>query len=208
MRKKQKTLGVILGVILLAGLLLAAWLLSQNKQTAIWQDESDKTAESSEQSYRVEENASAPAEILSFNDCVRAGFAVTEGYPRQCKTTDGKTFTEEVDTAPAPKENNIKVETPNVGQKVSSPLEIVGQARGGWYSEGGFPVYLYDANRKLLGRGIASAQGEWMTEAFVPFKLTLKFDQSSTATGTLVLRKDNPANLPEHDDVVEVSVKF
>ncbi|GAI55743.1 unnamed protein product, partial [marine sediment metagenome] len=33
-------------------------------------------------------------EVYSFNDCIKAGYPVMESYPRQCKTPDGRTFTE------------------------------------------------------------------------------------------------------------------
>ena len=33
-------------------------------------------------------------EVYSFNDCIKAGYPVMESYPRQCKTLDGRTFTE------------------------------------------------------------------------------------------------------------------
>ena len=36
-------------------------------------------------------------EISSFAECVAAGNAVMESYPRQCKTADGENFVEDVD---------------------------------------------------------------------------------------------------------------
>ena len=36
-------------------------------------------------------------EITSFEECVEAGYPVMESYPRQCRTPDGRTFTEEVE---------------------------------------------------------------------------------------------------------------
>ena len=38
----------------------------------------------------------AKVEVQSFDDCVKAGYPVLESYPRQCKTPDGKTFTEDI----------------------------------------------------------------------------------------------------------------
>ncbi|ODS39279.1 MAG: hypothetical protein A7316_05940 [Candidatus Altiarchaeales archaeon WOR_SM1_86-2] len=35
-------------------------------------------------------------EINSFDDCVRAGYPIMESYPRQCRTPDSRTFTEEI----------------------------------------------------------------------------------------------------------------
>ncbi len=37
-----------------------------------------------------------PAEITGFDDCVAAGNPVMESYPRQCRTSDGSTFVEEI----------------------------------------------------------------------------------------------------------------
>ena len=39
----------------------------------------------------------AEADITSYEECVAAGYAVMESYPRQCATPSGQTFTEEVD---------------------------------------------------------------------------------------------------------------
>ena len=47
-----------------------------------------------------------------------------------------------------------------------------------------------------------------MTTDFVPFSVTLTFVKPATATGTLVLQKDNPSGLPEHDASVEMPVQF
>jgi len=38
-------------------------------------------------------NTCAP-EVYSFNDCIKAGYPAMESHPRQCKTPDGRTFTE------------------------------------------------------------------------------------------------------------------
>ncbi|MCK4552752.1 eight-cysteine-cluster domain-containing protein [Candidatus Pacearchaeota archaeon] len=35
-----------------------------------------------------------PQEITNFNDCANAGYPILESYPRQCKTPDGRFFTE------------------------------------------------------------------------------------------------------------------
>ena len=38
------------------------------------------------------------ANIESFEECAAAGNPVMESYPRQCRTEDGKHFTEVIDT--------------------------------------------------------------------------------------------------------------
>ena len=118
-------------------------------------------------------------------------------------------YPEPVEGPPPPdKSNLIRVTTPLPNALVKSPLQIEGEARGVWYFEASFPVSLYDASGKLLARGPAQAEGEWMTQNFVPFALGLKFDLPTTATGTLVFEKDNPSGLPEHADEYRLTVRF
>lgn len=102
----------------------------------------------------------------------------------------------------------INVTTPTDDAKISNPVEVTGRARGTWYFEASFPIKVYDANNTLLGTGIATAQGDWMTEDFVPFTANITFTSSSTATGKLVLERDNPSGLPENDMSITIPVTF
>jgi hypothetical protein len=102
----------------------------------------------------------------------------------------------------------IRVTSPAAGEEVSSPLMVSGEARGYWFFETSFPAKLYDADGKLIASAPARAQGEWMTEDFVPFLVSLAFDAPPTPTGTLVLERDNPSGLPENDDEIRLPVKF
>ena len=91
---------------------------------------------------------------------------------------------------------------------MQSPLTVKGEARGNWYFEASFPVRLFDADDKELAVIPAQAKGEWMTTEFVPFEITLNFSRPKTATGVLVLEKDNPSGLPEYDDSISIPVRF
>jgi hypothetical protein len=102
----------------------------------------------------------------------------------------------------------IVVESPKPGDVVSSPLIISGKARGTWFFESTFPVKLLDAKGTVLAFGPASAQEDWMTAEFVPFKITLTFPAPSTDTGTIELHNDNPSGMPERDDLLVVPVVF
>ena len=148
-------------------------------------------------------------EILSFEDCAKAGYPIMESYPRQCRSKDGRTFVEEI-VSPITyinsNENLIKVELPFPGAVVGKEFSVIGEARGTWFFEASFPIELVDKAGKILDVGIAQAQpdpktGEtnWMTENFVPFKADLKTPQSYIGPATLILKKDNPSGLPEHD---------
>ena len=110
--------------------------------------------------------------------------------------------------APASTSNLIHVTQPQPNAVVTAPLTISGEARGTWYFEASFPVLLIGANGDTLAVKPAQAQGEWMTENFVPFTVTLSFAAPVASTGTLILKKDNPSGLPEHDVELRIPVRF
>ena len=101
----------------------------------------------------------------------------------------------------------IVVDSPTPGQTVTSPLTVTGRARGPWYFEASFPVRILDDQGSELAIAPAQAQGDWMTEDWVPFTVTLSFTTTAT-DGTVVLQKDNPSGMPENDASVEIPVKF
>jgi|GEM_PF-2475244 len=115
------------------------------------------------------------------------------------------TFSQESETLT---QEIIRVTAPTVGQSVTSPIVVSGEARGQWYFEGDFPLTLEDANGNVIAEGYASASGDWMTENFVPFSGSLTYENPPTPNGTVVLKKDNPSGLAEHDDEVRVPVTF
>lgn len=142
--------------------------------------------------------------ITNFDECAQGGFPIMESYPRQCRA-NGQTFVE----IPCVKRADIiKVTTPISNAMVQSPLKVTGEARGCWYFEASFPVRLFDANGKELAVKPAQAQGEWMTTELVPFEVILEFTKPKTSTGVLRLEKDNPSGLPEHDQAIEIPVRF
>ncbi|MES3030842.1 MAG: Gmad2 immunoglobulin-like domain-containing protein [Patescibacteria group bacterium] len=103
----------------------------------------------------------------------------------------------------------IVVSFPVKDSQVASPLSISGRARGMWYFEGSFPVSLKDDSGEIIAEGHVTAQGEWMTEEFVPFLGTLQFNQPvSGSRGILIFRKDNPSGLAQYDDAIAVPVRF
>lgn len=146
---------------------------------------------------------------LSFEECVAKGNPVMESYPRQCRDGD-KTYTEDIGNELL-KTDLIRLENPRPNQVIKSPLVVQGEARGYWFFEASFPVYLTDWDGLIIAEGIATAKSEWMTEDFVPFEATLNFTVNPevySKRGTLILKKDNPSGLPEHDDALEIPVRF
>jgi hypothetical protein len=159
------------------------------------------------QNMKPQDKPAPVAQINSFEECVAAGNPVMESYPRQCNTADGKHFTENIGNANE-LTDLIAVDSPRPNEAVKSPLTITGKARGTWYFEASFPIKIVDADNNVLGQISAQAQGDWMTEDFVPFSATLEFAAPTTATGSLLLNKDNPSGLPENDKQLIIPIKF
>ena len=145
--------------------------------------------------------------IESFEECVAANNIVMEIYPRQCRDSGGNIFIEYIGNE-LEKTDLIVIDSPRPNAVIGSPLKITGRARGYWFFEASFPVKLIGREGELLSSGIATAEGEWMTEDFVPFSAELEFDSENTQTGDLILEKDNPSGLPEHDDFLTIPVNF
>ncbi len=152
----------------------------------------------------IAKKADAPVatEIRSYEDCLKAGYEKISGQRNQCKTPDGRVFAEE--TVPAityvnSSKDLIVVDLPYPGAVTGKEFVVSGKARGTWYFEASFPVKVLDKDGKVLWQGPAQAQSEWMTENFVPFKVTAKVPQSYIGPATLVLMKDNPSGEPARD---------
>jgi len=145
--------------------------------------------------------------INNFAECVSANYPVIETYPRQCTTSDGRVFVEDIGNA-TEKADLIRVDNPQPNQVIISPLTITGQARGFWFFEAQFPVKLLDDNGEQITATTAFAQGEWMTNNFVPFTATLEFEIPQGSVGTLILEKDNPSDLPQNADRLIIPVRF
>ena len=152
-------------------------------------------------------NLKNPPVMTNFQECADAGNPIMESYPAQC-SAGGETFTENIGNE-LEKINLIRIDTPRPNQTIESPLIISGQARGTWFFEGDFPVVLTDWDGRIIGEGFVTAQGDSMTEEFVSFSGELLFELPELKNnGTLILRKDNPTGLPEHDDALEIPVFF
>ncbi|HBB43848.1 MAG: hypothetical protein UW27_C0017G0047 [Parcubacteria group bacterium GW2011_GWA1_44_13] len=152
-------------------------------------------------------NNPIPIVVTNFEECVTTGSPVMESYPRQCRY-DNQTFVEGIGNE-LEKVDLIRISNPRPNQVIKSPLTITGEARGTWFFEASFPVVLANWDGLIIAQGIAQAKSEWMTTNFVPFEATLTFPVDKNVysnRGALILRKDNPSGLPEHDDALEIPV--
>lgn len=157
----------------------------------------------------IQENRVA-RNIQDFDECVAMGFPVMESYPEQCVAGD-RNFVRYIGNE-LEKVDSIILDNPRPNQKIQSPLEFRGRARGTWLFEADFPVRLFDSNGNEISVAIATAvlkEGEtWMTEEFVEFSGTIEFTQPTTNKGTLIFEKDNASGLPELDDYLTMPVYF
>ncbi len=108
-----------------------------------------------------------------------------------------------------PTDDMIKLTSPLANAVLTSPINLTGQARGPWYFEASFPIELQKADGTVISTAIGTAQGDWMTENWVPFTALLPFPpQPAGSTGKLVLKKDNPSGEPQNDASVVIPVQF
>jgi hypothetical protein len=149
------------------------------------------------------------ASILSFEDCMAAGYPVSGANPRQCRLPDGRVYAEEVSVQPTyhnATSDQIRITQPAPGSVTGKTFTISGQARGTWYFEASFPVAVLDKDGKTLVTIPAQAKGDWMTTDFVPYSVQVTVPQSYIGPATIVLHKDNPSGLSENDASMSVPI--
>lgn len=107
----------------------------------------------------------------------------------------------------------IILTNPTMNSTITSPLTVTGEAPGYWFFEASFPLVLVNWDGLIIAQGYAMTDEEWMTEEHVSFEGTLEFetpqgDQEFFRRGALILQRDNPSDLPENDDAVEIPIRF
>jgi hypothetical protein len=152
--------------------------------------------------------------IKSYAECKNAGYVVIGDSQKLCTTHDGIEFYEPKKVATTMEhfsEKSVKliVTEPLTNTTVLSPLTIRGVVPGNWSFEAAFPIQVLDSSGKVIGRATAKLIGEWATDKYVPFEATVIFDaQASGSKGTILLKKDNPSDLPENNDSVTIPVNL
>jgi len=116
--------------------------------------------------------------------------------------------------APCSASNNSDEDFRNLSikarDKITSPLKITGEVKGGWFFEGSFPINLVDWDGKIIATGLAEAKGEWMTTDYVSFTSEIKFTKplGSNLRGAIIFKKDNPSGLSTNDKSYELPISF
>lgn len=105
-------------------------------------------------------------------------------------------------------ENDIVISAPTPHETLGSIINITGRARGQWYFEASFPIVIENKEGVVIGQGVGTADGEWMTEEFVPFNATITLLTPYTGTATLILKKDNPSGETSRDASVKIPISI
>ncbi len=100
---------------------------------------------------------------------------------------------------------NVRVDSPRIGEAVSKTFRVVGEVRGNWTFEANLPMKVLDPSGEQIGVGFGMTTEDWMTTEFVPFEGKVEV-KDYTGPAKLVLMKDNPSGLPENDDSVEFDI--
>lgn len=118
----------------------------------------------------------------------------------------GEVIDSNPDGDPRPLDDLIRVTTPMANDAVSSPLRIMGEARGTWFFEGDFPIALYTDSGEIFAEGFGHSSEEWMTEDFIPFTAELTFTAPAGTQAKLELMLNNPADDEGFDRSVIIPV--
>ena len=211
---KCKMGGGIFGVLLLIGVIILAIRFFSGPEDT-WLCENNQWVKHGNPSVEMPKTGCGePKEdkvVTNFLECEAAGFPVMKSYPRQCQGKD-MIFVEEIVIDNKQEEEHkdlIKLESVHAGDSITSPVKITGEARGNWFFEASFPISIVNWDGLIIGQGVATAKGDWMTEDFVPFEANIGFDKVTYKNnGAIILQKDNPSGLPENDDALEIPIFF
>ncbi len=105
-----------------------------------------------------------------------------------------------------PLSSRVQVTSPVKNTTVGAEFMVLGKAPGNWFFEADFPIQVRDKDGNVIARTFASAIGEWMTTELVNFSGKIIVEGGYKGPATLILVKNNPSGLPEHDDAVEVPI--
>jgi hypothetical protein len=100
----------------------------------------------------------------------------------------------------------VSITQPVSGAEVGGSFTVSGKAPGNWYFEASFPIQVRDGEGNVIARTHATAQSDWMTTELVAFTATVHIDGGYKGPADLILLRDNPSGLPEHDDSTTIPI--
>lgn len=100
-----------------------------------------------------------------------------------------------------------RIFSPEPNALITSPLIVKGEAPGTWFFEATLRLRLIDDKGNIIANSWAQADGEWMTENYVPYEGSLEFNTEAEKAELWVLN-DNPSGLPEYEVFVKIPVRL
>jgi hypothetical protein len=129
------------------------------------------------------------AEVIFARGLEVASFSILKNEESEIKKTEARIF--------SPEQNTL----------ITSPLSVKGEAPGAWFFEATLRLRLVDDKGDIIANSWAQADGEWMTENYVPYEGVLNFN-TEAESGELWVLNDNPSGLPEYEVFVKIPVRF
>ena len=210
--KKNYFLITVVVVIMISALILKINQISNNNR------EAENIIENSEniadmQNEGILDDALVGDNIIVGGDKDEYGCIPSAGYS-WCESKEKclRIWEEDCPSVLSP-ENEIKepvkvvVSSPLPGDIITSPLEVKGKALGNWFFEAILPLKLVTEDGEIISDYYAQAESDWMSEDFVPFSGTLEFS-TTASNGYLVVNRNNPSGLKEHDSQIRIPIKF
>lgn len=149
------------------------------------------------------------AAAVAWSTVTRTGYPEPSDPATRIDTASGTTALPALTTAARHAAGSLEVTDPKPNAVVSSPLAVAGRATESWFANGRLAIVLMDAAGNIVTH--APAEGVWAEQdaAFIPFALTLQFEMPTTTTsGLLVIRNENPSGDPSLDLLFAIPVRF
>ncbi len=142
-------------------------------------------------------------QIGNFEECVFY-YEIISDHPATCLTPNGEFFVEYSLSDPRAEIDLDKEWTVNEGD-----LFISGEITGQWFFEASFVAEIWDESGRKISQGLAEAKDNWMTSELVLFEINFEISSAwKEEKAILVLRKDNPSGLPEHEDALALPIRL
>lgn len=212
---EKKTIWLIIGLIIIVSALILRLGTPRNRwvcQGGEWRAQGHPT--SLKPASVCHDEFSLDAELTELSALVDDSFGSNKTAPASSSPEVSAIASPTPNQLVVNKDDNIEVEkeviliSPQANEVLRSQAVIWGQARGNWFFEATLPLVLQDSAGDILATGLAQAQGDWLTSDLVSFQGTLTFQVATATPAELVIKKNNPSALSEHDAQVSYPVRL
>jgi hypothetical protein len=124
------------------------------------------------------------------------GIYLISAYPPNSQMLD--TYNQMLNYINLDKPSPVAITNPELGQQITSPVEIEGQAPGNWFFEANLPISLQTVSGETLTETGYTTSEDWMTEQMIDFSTELTFETPENNFGYVVIQTDNPSGIPSN----------